>query len=90
MIKEKFDQHVPLSKLLSSSYYTLASMTSSSSSITNRVPWQMSDVNHSPDSTKAPDASIADDQLTQGEEMRSHQKELIDDGWEFFDKQDCM
>ncbi|KAL8100834.1 uncharacterized protein LOC141686812 [Apium graveolens] len=98
LIKEKFDEHVPLSKLLSSSY-TLVSLTSSGSSITSMAPRQMSELVHSPDSTKgvdisiaddqqAPDTSIADDQLLQGEEVCGHQKELIDDGWEFFDKQE--
>lgn len=98
LIKEKFDEHVPLSKLLSSSY-TLASLTSSSSSITSVAPQQMSELVHSPDSTKALDTSIADDQqaletsiaddqLSQGVEVCGHQKELLD-GWEFFDKQEC-
>lgn len=98
LIKEKFDERVPLSKLLSSSY-TLASLTSSSSSITSMAPQQMSELVHSPDCTKAPDTSvtdnqqapdtsIADDQPSQGEEVHGYQKELIDDGWEFFDKQE--
>lgn len=98
LIKEKFDERVPLSKLLSSSY-TLASLTSSSSSITSMAPQQMSELVHSPDCTKAPDTSvtdnqqapdtsIADDQPSQGEEVHGYQKELVDDGWEFFDKQE--
>ncbi|KAK1352619.1 ELKS/Rab6-interacting/CAST family protein [Heracleum sosnowskyi] len=81
LMKEKFDEHVPLSKLLSSSY-TLASLTSSSSSITSMARQQMLELVHSPDSTKAsetsiaddqqaPDTSITDDQLSQGEEETS-------------------
>lgn len=88
LIKEKFDQHVPLSKLLSSSY-TLASLTSSSSSIPSTAPQQMSELVHALDSIKALDRSIADDQISYGEEVPSHQKELIDDGWEFFNKEEC-
>lgn len=63
------------------------------------APQQMSELVHSPGSTEVPDKSIADDQqapgksiaddqLSQGEEVHGHQKELIDDGWEFFDKKE--
>lgn len=89
LIKEKFDQRVPLSKLLSSSY-TSSSLTSSSSSITSTAPQQVSELIHSRDRTEARrETSIADDQLSSKEEVRSHHKERIDDGWEFFDKQEC-
>ncbi|KAG8370711.1 hypothetical protein BUALT_Bualt13G0011700 [Buddleja alternifolia] len=85
LLKEKFDEHVPFSKSLSSSQtsFILASSTSSFKSL---IPDQVEPV---PDEAvlleiqKKKDSS--DEQSSEEKTARDYREALQDDGWEFFD-----
>ncbi|KAA8550891.1 hypothetical protein F0562_002575 [Nyssa sinensis] len=89
LLKEKFDERVPLSKSLSSSQTSFI-LASSSSSLKSMPPDQVPELADSSQSPKitSPTASI-NDQLFSGEEKASEdRKALVDDGWEFFDNRE--
>ena len=88
LLKEKFDERVPLSKSLSSSQTTciLASSSSSIKSLAYQVP-ELVESSETPKNT-SPRPSV-DGQVFSGEEReRDDRKALADDGWEFFDNRE--
>ncbi|CAL5425282.1 unnamed protein product [Camellia sinensis] len=103
LLKEKFDDRVPLSKSLSSSQ-TSCRLASSSSSVKSMAPDQVaehaesskspkktssipSDSSESPKKT-SPIPSVGDQPSGGEERAGDDRKALVDDGWEFFDNRD--
>ncbi|XP_057487383.1 uncharacterized protein LOC130773456 isoform X1 [Actinidia eriantha] len=89
LLKEKFDERVPLSKSLSSGQTTCI-LASSNSSLKSLAPDQVPELVESPETPKStsPKHSV-DGQVSSGEEReRDDRKALADDGWEFFDNRE--
>ncbi|XP_031250589.1 uncharacterized protein LOC116108480, partial [Pistacia vera] len=87
LLKEKFDERVPLSKSVSSSQTTciLASSGSSSKSIASLAAEQalMSET-----TLEDPSVDVQSSKSSlQDEPTGADRKELLDDGWDFFDKE---
>ncbi|KAH6772742.1 CBS domain protein with a domain protein [Perilla frutescens var. hirtella] len=80
LLKEKFDQHVPLGKSLFSSQTSFI-LASSSSSLKSLVPEQVENV------AVGEDENIKDnhEKAPEDEAVREDCKALVEDGWEFFD-----
>ncbi|KAL3827920.1 hypothetical protein ACJIZ3_016722 [Penstemon smallii] len=76
LLKDKFDQHVPFSKSVSSSQ-TSCILASSSSSLKSLIPNKVEPVPNQIDPLGTEDKSA-----------RDNRKALIDDGWELFDHND--
>jgi hypothetical protein len=90
LLKEKFDERVPLSKSLSSSQTTCI-LASSSSSLKSMSPDLVPDLAESSETAKKTSRSPSvDEQLSFGgeESDRENRKALADDGWEFFDSRE--
>lgn len=93
LLKEKFDDHVPLSKSLCSSQ-TSCILASSSSSSKSMIPDQVpdpADLLHA--SEKMDTVSCHEEEHKASEDVKSviHNKDLLDDGWEIFDNRElCM
>lgn len=85
LLKEKFDDRVPLSKSLSSSQ-TSCILASSSSSLKSLVP--------DSDQVAVDQTNLSGQQKmdsTSAEETRNNCKALMEDGWEIFDNRElCM
>ncbi|KAJ8543181.1 hypothetical protein K7X08_005704 [Anisodus acutangulus] len=84
LLKEKFDDRVPLSKSFSSSQ-TSCILASSSSSLKSMVPDQVpdpADLLHAPE--KMDTVSYHEEEHKASEDVKSviHNKDLLDDGWE--------
>ncbi|KAJ8547503.1 hypothetical protein K7X08_011089 [Anisodus acutangulus] len=93
LLKEKFDDRVPLSKSFCSSQ-TSCILASSSSSLKSMVPDQVPDP---ADLLLAPEkmdtVSNHEEEHKASEDVKSviHNKDLLDDGWEIFDNRElCM
>ncbi|KAK4357352.1 hypothetical protein RND71_022962 [Anisodus tanguticus] len=93
LLKEKFDDRVPLSKSFCSSQ-TSCILASSSSSLKSMVPDQVPDP---ADLLLAPEkmdtVSNHEEERKASEDVKSviHNKDLLDDGWEIFDNRElCM
>lgn len=92
LLKEKFDDHVPLCKSLCSSQ-TSCILASSSSSSKSMVPEQVpdpADLVHAPEKM---DTVSCHEELKVSEDVKSviHNTDLLDDGWEIFDNRElCM
>ncbi|XAR61228.1 hypothetical protein NMG60_11034873 [Bertholletia excelsa] len=91
LLKEKFDERVPLSKSLSSSG-TSCILASSSSSLKSMSPDQVpeqADLSDMPDRMKP--SPPADNGFFLGAERvgAGSKKTLVEDGWELFDNQEC-
>lgn len=93
LLKEKFDDHVPLSKSFCSSQ-TSCILASSSSSSKSMVPDQVpnpADLLHAPEKMDA--VSCQEEEHKASEDVKSviHNVDLLDDGWEIFDNRElCM
>lgn len=93
LLKEKFDDHVPLSKSFCSSQ-TSCILASSSSSSKSMVPDQVpnpADLLHAPEKMDA--VSCHEEEHKASEDVKSviHNVDLLDDGWEIFDNRElCM
>lgn len=90
LLKEKFDERVPLSKSLSSSQTTCI-LASSSSSLKSMSPDLVPELAESSETAKKTSRSPSvDEQLSFGgeESDRENRKALADDGWEFFDSRE--
>lgn len=90
LLKEKFDERVPLSKSLSSSQTTCI-LASSSSSLKSMSPDLVPELAESSETAKKTSRSPSvDEQLSSGgeESDRENRKALADDGWEFFDSRE--
>lgn len=86
LLKEKFDDRVPLSKSLSSSQ-TSCILASSSSSLKSVVP----DPDQAADQTNPSERQKMDSTSAAAEETGNNCKALLDDEWEIFDNHDlCM
>ncbi|XP_010430491.1 PREDICTED: uncharacterized protein LOC104714727 isoform X2 [Camelina sativa] len=83
-LKEKFDNRVPLSQSISSSQTSckLASSASSMRSLLLEKPLEAS--------YETPEASISDDERLKAlvdDDKKDERKELLEDGWDIFDKE---
>lgn len=93
LLKEKFDDRVPLCKSLCSSQ-TSCILASSSSSSKSMVPEQVpdpADLVHAPE--KMDTVSYHEEELKASGDVKSviHNTDLLDDGWEIFDNRElCM
>ena len=89
LLKEKFDERVPLSKSLSSSQTTCI-LASSYSSLKSLAPDQVPELVESSETPKSTSTRHSvDGQVSSGEEReRDDRKALADDGWEFFDNRE--
>ncbi|KAE9460516.1 hypothetical protein C3L33_07512, partial [Rhododendron williamsianum] len=90
LLKEKFDERVPLSKSLSSSQTTCI-LASSSSSLKSMSPDLVPELAESSETAKktSPSPSVDYHLSSGGEESdREDRKALTDDGWEFFDNRE--
>lgn len=93
LLKEKFDDHVPLSKSFCSSQ-TSCILASSSSSSKSMVPDQVpnpADLLYAPEKMDA--VSCHEEEHKASEDVKSviHNTDLLDDGWEIFDNRElCM
>ncbi|KAM3382432.1 hypothetical protein P3S68_008006 [Capsicum galapagoense] len=90
LLKEKFDDRVPLSKSLCSSQ-TSCLLASSSSSLKSMVPDQVpdsADLLHVPE--KADTVSCNEEEHKASEDVKSviYNTDLLDDGWEIFDNRE--
>ncbi|CAK9151046.1 unnamed protein product [Ilex paraguariensis] len=88
LLKEKFDDHVPLSKSFTSSQTSciLASSSSSSKSMSPDLVPERADPSETP---KTSPISSVHEQLSYGEERyKDDRKALVEDGWEFFDNRE--
>ncbi|XP_059660521.1 uncharacterized protein LOC132306928 [Cornus florida] len=89
LLKEKFDERVPLSKSLSSSQ-TSCILASSGSSLKSLAPDQVpeqDEPSETPTKT-SPNASVDDQLFLVGEGAKDDGKALVEDGWEFFDNRE--
>ncbi|KAL6564322.1 hypothetical protein OROMI_015772 [Orobanche minor] len=87
VLKEKFDEHVPLSKSLFSSQtsFILASSNSLESSSTDQVePVPVGDDDDLLETQKRGDPK----QISEEKADRDDRKALVDDGWDFFDERE--
>ncbi|XP_058195993.1 uncharacterized protein LOC131312330 isoform X1 [Rhododendron vialii] len=88
LLKEKFDERVPLSKSLSSSQTTCI-LASSSSSLKSMSPDLVPELAESTAKKTSPSPSVDYHLSSGGEESdREDRKALTDDGWEFFDNRE--
>ncbi|KAI8522855.1 hypothetical protein RHMOL_Rhmol13G0029200 [Rhododendron molle] len=90
LLKENFDERVPLSKSLSSSQTTCI-LASSSSSLKSMSPDLVPELAKSSETAKktSPSPSVDYHLSSGGEESdREDRKALTDDGWEFFDNRE--
>lgn len=90
LLKEKFDEHVPFSKSLSSSQTSCILASSSSSSKSLLIPEQVESLPdggaESLETQEKRDAiSCSTEQSSEEEATRDDCKALLDDGWELFD-----
>lgn len=93
LLKEKFDDRIPLSKSLCSSQ-TSCILASSSSSLKSMVPDQVADPADLLDAPEKMDtASYHEEEHKASEDVKSviHDKDLLDDEWEICDNRElCM
>ena len=88
LLKEKFDDHVPLSKSFTSSQTSciLASSSSSSKSVSPDLVPERADPSETPKTSPTPSVH---EQMSYGEERyKDDRKALVEDGWEFFDNRE--
>ncbi|KAI3449606.1 hypothetical protein Pfo_006271 [Paulownia fortunei] len=83
LLKEKFDEHVPFSKSLSSNQTSFI-LASSNSSLKSLIPDQVEPVPVGDDLLETQKKGDHE-QVSEEEAARDDRKALLDDGWEFFD-----
>ncbi|XP_075093893.1 uncharacterized protein LOC107788139 isoform X2 [Nicotiana tabacum] len=92
LLKEKFDDRIPLSKSLCSNQ-TSCILASSSSSLKSMVPDQVADPADLLDAPEKMDTASYHEDHTASEDVKSviHDKDLLDDEWEICDNRElCM
>ncbi|KAK4418247.1 hypothetical protein Salat_2237400 [Sesamum alatum] len=86
LLKEKFDEHVPLSKSLFSSQTSFI-LASSKASYKSLTPDQVEIVPERDDSLETP-KKTDHKQIFEEDAAREDHKALVDDGWDIFDKRE--